>query len=398
MEGDAEGVQKGVPHCNCTVEDEDGGHKELKRQEPDDDLDMQTRPRSNGLLSRTSSLSSARGVARLHITPTDDQSVDSALGVSLPITGDSDEENDDPANESTFHRPLNSTPNRSAGTALQQDPLSCDSTFCGSPLGRRATKSDHALSTLSMKSTGSNHSLNVQSSTFSLLRGMISPILTSSEPDLVTIQNNHCTDGSNKLKRAQSNDRKPSPKSFGGLMRALHLPKKLVNMRKERQLGQSSSLPTSPSASEKELSKRLTSKYSAQQILRWQLSLAECLEDEGGCAEFTNFVDSEHSGENVLFWKSVQKYANSPSKNFAQDIYEEFVHDDGIYQVNLEYQSRKEIEDQLNEEDADGVLFDNSLKQIMDLMSRDSYRRFLASPAFARIKAEVINDPRLSQG
>lgn len=61
-------------------------------------------------------------------------------------------------------------------------------------------------------------------------------------------------------------------------------------------------------------------------------------------------------------------------------------------QVNISHNIRKAVKNRVEEPDPEGTLFQEAYNHIMGLMSRDTYRRFLSSPAFESIRAQVAEE------
>ncbi|CAL8269457.1 unnamed protein product [Arctogadus glacialis] len=93
---------------------------------------------------------------------------------------------------------------------------------------------------------------------------------------------------------------------------------------------------------------------------------------------FEDFLRSEYSEENLLFWLACEDYKRSPSPHkmaaTAQRIFAEFV------QINIDYLTRKSIRENISEPGLHS--FDRAQKLIYALMENDCYPRFLKSDIY----------------
>jgi len=117
-------------------------------------------------------------------------------------------------------------------------------------------------------------------------------------------------------------------------------------------------------------------------------------------------MTKEHSTENFLFWKTVRQFSNNFSSDIeicteelveeARTIFNTFISEDSKYTLNLP----AEITAELRKIFTDTFLFPKGINQwvfkpamraILDLISRDTYRRFKATPEGANI-VKAITD------
>jgi len=103
--------------------------------------------------------------------------------------------------------------------------------------------------------------------------------------------------------------------------------------------------------------------------------------------EFTAFLVSEFSVENILFYQEVKSFiqtcATRPqlSRDMGYKVYQKFICDGSFYQVNLSspnFSRLHQIFSQSSDEPLDSTTFDDALEQILHLMETDSFRRFSA--------------------
>ncbi|CAL8347750.1 regulator of G-protein signaling 5 isoform X1 [Gadus morhua] len=120
------------------------------------------------------------------------------------------------------------------------------------------------------------------------------------------------------------------------------------------------------------------------EALSWSESLDHLLESKAGRLVFEDFLRSEYSEENLLFWLACEDYKRSPSPHkmaaMAQRIFAEFVQVDAPRQINIDYLTRKSIRENISEPGLHS--FDRAQKLIYALMENDCYPRFLKSDIY----------------
>ncbi|XP_074503623.1 regulator of G-protein signaling 14 isoform X7 [Sebastes fasciatus] len=141
--------------------------------------------------------------------------------------------------------------------------------------------------------------------------------------------------------------------------------------------GSSSSLPGTPGGEA----------GPASSVLSWAVSFEKLLEDPAGVHQFTAFLMSEVSAENILFWQASEKFRKIPASSVdelkiaARSIYNTYLSDSAPYSVNIDDTAKTEEKD-LVQPTPD--MFDKAQAQIFKLMKMDSYRRFVRSPLYQR--------------
>eukprot|EP00753_Platysulcus_tardus_P000959 PLAT10801.1.p1 GENE.PLAT10801.1~~PLAT10801.1.p1 ORF type:complete len:649 (-),score=285.24 PLAT10801.1:53-1999(-) len=97
---------------------------------------------------------------------------------------------------------------------------------------------------------------------------------------------------------------------------------------------------------------------------------------------FEDFLASEFSSENVLFWKAVEVYRESSLEErhtMGVSIYVTFIDDGGDLQINISAPQRAAIADSVALGTSAPSMFDEAQEEITVLMERDPYPRFLRS-------------------
>ncbi|CAK8697542.1 unnamed protein product [Clavelina lepadiformis] len=104
---------------------------------------------------------------------------------------------------------------------------------------------------------------------------------------------------------------------------------------------------------------------------------------------FEQFLEDEHSDENLEFWSDVNTFreeSTKKKKKHAQKIYSRFIKESSKREVNLDFSVRKQMERDLKTCEAE--IFDDAQEIIFQLMDKGSFIRFKNSSKFR--KCEVI--------
>ncbi|KAA8589404.1 hypothetical protein FQN60_012769 [Etheostoma spectabile] len=116
----------------------------------------------------------------------------------------------------------------------------------------------------------------------------------------------------------------------------------------------------------------------------WGESLDHLLECKTGQLVFEDFLRTEYSEENLLFWLACEDYRKITSKTkmtvAAKRIYTEFVQVDAPRQINIDCVTREEISENISEPAPN--CFDGAQRLIYALMENDCYPRFLKSDMY----------------
>ncbi|XP_010750178.1 regulator of G-protein signaling 21 isoform X1 [Larimichthys crocea] len=119
-------------------------------------------------------------------------------------------------------------------------------------------------------------------------------------------------------------------------------------------------------------------------VVAWGESLDHLLECKTGQLVFENFLRTEYSEENLLFWLASEDYkkitSESEMKAVAKRIYAEFVEVDAPRQINIDCVTRGEISKNLSQPGPN--CFDRAQRLIYGLMENDCYPRFLKSDIY----------------
>ncbi|XP_052010396.1 regulator of G-protein signaling 14-like [Xyrauchen texanus] len=123
----------------------------------------------------------------------------------------------------------------------------------------------------------------------------------------------------------------------------------------------------------------------ASRVVSWAVYFEHLLEDHVGVRYFTEFLKSEVSAENILFYEACEKFKKIPPtkqdelKKEARSIYDTFLSESSLHAVNIDDTAQME-ESALDTPTPD--MFNKAQQQIFKLMKMDSYTRFVRSQLY----------------
>ncbi|KAF4105129.1 regulator of G-protein signaling 14a [Onychostoma macrolepis] len=123
----------------------------------------------------------------------------------------------------------------------------------------------------------------------------------------------------------------------------------------------------------------------ASRVVTWAVCFERLLEDHVGLRYFTEFLKSEVSAENILFYQACEKFKKIPPtkleelKKEARSIYDNFLSESSLHAVNIDDTAQME---QTALETPTTDMFDKAQAQIFKLMKMDSYTRFVRSQLY----------------
>ncbi|XP_047443574.1 regulator of G-protein signaling 5-like [Mugil cephalus] len=119
-------------------------------------------------------------------------------------------------------------------------------------------------------------------------------------------------------------------------------------------------------------------------VMAWRESFDQLLDCKMGQLVFENFLRTEYSDENLLFWLACEDYKKITSMaemtEAAKGIYAEFVQVDAPRQINIDCGTREEISENISHPGPN--CFDRAQRLIRGLMENDCYPRFLKSETY----------------
>ncbi|XP_060703381.1 regulator of G-protein signaling 17-like [Hemiscyllium ocellatum] len=123
---------------------------------------------------------------------------------------------------------------------------------------------------------------------------------------------------------------------------------------------------------------------SLEEVTAWSQSFEQLLKNSAGRNILMEFLQSEHSDENILFWLACEKLKQEDDKaiiaEMAKSIYLDYISILSPKEVSIDASVRETINKNMVMPTAD--MFNEAQMQIYALMHRDSYPRFLNSPMY----------------
>ncbi|XP_004372949.1 regulator of G-protein signaling 16 [Trichechus manatus latirostris] len=133
------------------------------------------------------------------------------------------------------------------------------------------------------------------------------------------------------------------------------------------------------------------SKNFSEDVLAWRESFDLLLNSKNGVAAFHAFLKTEFSEENLEFWLACEEFKKIRSAtklaSRAHRIFEEFIHSEAPKEVNIDHETRELTRTNLQATTA--TCFDVAQGKTRTLMEKDSYPRFLKSPAYQDLVAQA---------
>ncbi|KAG8447202.1 hypothetical protein GDO86_014608, partial [Hymenochirus boettgeri] len=124
-----------------------------------------------------------------------------------------------------------------------------------------------------------------------------------------------------------------------------------------------------------------SSKPSSEEVHSWASSFEKLMKNPAGRNVFREFLRTEYSEENMLFWLACEELKKDHTKHSIDEktrmIYEDYVSILSPKEVSLDSRVREVINKRMQEPSPH--TFDDAQLQIYTLMHRDSYPRFLNS-------------------
>ncbi|XP_078093237.1 regulator of G-protein signaling 17-like [Mustelus asterias] len=130
---------------------------------------------------------------------------------------------------------------------------------------------------------------------------------------------------------------------------------------------------------------------SPEEVTAWSQSFEQLLKHPTGKNILMEFLRSEHSDENILFWLACEELKQEDHKatiaEMAKSIYLDYISILSPKEVSIDASVRETINKNMAMPTAD--MFDEAQMQIYALMHRDSYPRFLNSPMYKSLLQNV---------
>uniref|UniRef100_A0A8C0G847 Regulator of G-protein signaling 20 n=1 Tax=Chelonoidis abingdonii TaxID=106734 RepID=A0A8C0G847_CHEAB len=132
-------------------------------------------------------------------------------------------------------------------------------------------------------------------------------------------------------------------------------------------------------------------KPTPDEVQGWAQSFDKLMKNPAGRNVFREFLRTEYSEENMLFWLACEELKNECNKHTidekARMIYEDYISILSPKEVSLDSRVREVINKKMQEPSTH--TFDDAQLQIYTLMHRDSYPRFLNSAIYKALLQSV---------
>ncbi|KAF6293642.1 regulator of G protein signaling 16 [Rhinolophus ferrumequinum] len=129
----------------------------------------------------------------------------------------------------------------------------------------------------------------------------------------------------------------------------------------------------------------------SEDVLGWRESFDLLLSSKNGVAAFHAFLKTEFSEENLEFWLACEEFKKIRSAtklaSRAHRIFEEFIRSEAPKEVNIDHETRELT--RTNLQAATAKCFDLAQGKTRTLMEKDSYPRFLKSPAYQDLASQA---------
>ncbi|XP_016416726.1 regulator of G-protein signaling 20-like isoform X2 [Sinocyclocheilus rhinocerous] len=132
-------------------------------------------------------------------------------------------------------------------------------------------------------------------------------------------------------------------------------------------------------------------KPTAEEVCLWGQSFDKLMQCPAGRSAFRQFLRTEFSEENMLFWLACEEFSKETNKSLIEEkariIYEDYISILSPKEVSLDSRVREVINRNMLEPTSH--TFDDAQLQIFTLMQRDSYPRFINSSVYKNLLKTV---------
>ncbi|XP_019747073.1 regulator of G-protein signaling 19 isoform X3 [Hippocampus comes] len=147
--------------------------------------------------------------------------------------------------------------------------------------------------------------------------------------------------------------------------------------RRRKRISQDNKMETIPNC-------EACTKPSAEEMQLWSQSFDKLMRNPAGRNVFREFLRTEYSEENMLFWLACEDLKQEKNKKSIEEksrsIYEDYISILSPKEVSLDARVREVINKKM--QDPTPHTFEDAQLQIYTLMHRDSYPRFLSSSIY----------------
>ncbi|XP_067844359.1 regulator of G-protein signaling 17-like [Heptranchias perlo] len=134
---------------------------------------------------------------------------------------------------------------------------------------------------------------------------------------------------------------------------------------------------------------------SMEEITSWTQGFDKVMRTETGRTIFREFLRTEYSEENMLFWLACEDFKKEKNMKMVEErartIYEDYISILSPREVSLDSRVREIVNRNLLNPNA--LMFEDAQLQIYSLMHRDSFPRFLNSEMYKSLVEKPQTPP-----
>ncbi|XP_055785069.1 regulator of G-protein signaling 20-like [Salvelinus fontinalis] len=132
-----------------------------------------------------------------------------------------------------------------------------------------------------------------------------------------------------------------------------------------------------------------------EDAMTWTMSFEKLMKSSAGRGCFRQFLRTEFSEENMMFWLACEELKKETNKTVVEEkvrqIYKDFISILSPKEVSLDSRVRDVINKNMLEPTSH--TFEDAQQQIYTLMQRDSYPRYMNSTAYAELLQDLAEEP-----
>ncbi|GMT16998.1 hypothetical protein PFISCL1PPCAC_8295, partial [Pristionchus fissidentatus] len=129
----------------------------------------------------------------------------------------------------------------------------------------------------------------------------------------------------------------------------------------------------------------------------WTFAFDHVITDADGRAQFTKFLQSEYSEENILFWWAVEELraiaGDRPEfERTVQEMFDTFIAADSPLAINIDHDTRTDIIERVQTKTSDTYpenIYDRAQTHVYRLMEKDCFSRFVHTPAYKEVAKKL---------
>ncbi|PIO73135.1 regulator of G protein signaling domain protein [Teladorsagia circumcincta] len=131
----------------------------------------------------------------------------------------------------------------------------------------------------------------------------------------------------------------------------------------------------------------------------WQFAFDQVISDTDGRAQFTKFLQSEYSEENILFWWAVEELkvvsaseSRSEFERTVLEMFETFIASESPLAINIDHDTRTDIIDRVENRDPSTFpdnIYERAQAHVYRLMEKDCFSRFVHTPAYKEVAKKM---------